>query len=61
MSEKFIRAEELAEIMEISVPYAKEMNFWTKDEYMQFSEVMMDLTKYYEVPGWEKSYCALTG
>ena len=21
---------------------AKEMNFWTKDEYMQFSEVMMD-------------------
>ena len=21
---------------------AKEMNFWTKDEYMQFSEVIMD-------------------
>lgn len=26
----------------IGVKNAKEMNFWTKDEYMQFSEVMMD-------------------
>ena len=26
----------------IGVKNAKEMNFWTKDEYMQFSEAMMD-------------------
>lgn len=26
----------------IGVKNAKEINFWTKDEYMQFSEVMMD-------------------
>lgn len=26
----------------IGVKNAKEMNFWTKDEYMRFSEVMMD-------------------
>lgn len=26
----------------IGVKNAKEMNFWTKDEYLQFSEVMMD-------------------
>lgn len=27
---------------DLGVKNAKEMNFWTKDEYMQFSEVMMD-------------------
>lgn len=31
----------------IGVKNAKEMNFWTKDEYMQFSEVIMDKPIYY--------------